>query len=105
VSRCPHHWTVTSECPKCLRAELDEARRHFVLVAEAFGLVSTDDTGRIGQVATVDEVVTHARECASALSKWEEAQESLLMACEEPRTNCECPGCSYAREKDGAHND
>jgi len=26
VSRCTHHWTVTSECPKCLRAELDEAR-------------------------------------------------------------------------------
>lgn len=25
VSACPHHWTVTSECPKCLRAELEEA--------------------------------------------------------------------------------
>ncbi len=23
MSRCPHHWTVTSECPKCLRAQLD----------------------------------------------------------------------------------
>lgn len=22
---CPHHWTVTSECPQCLRAELNDA--------------------------------------------------------------------------------
>ena len=21
--KCTHYWTVTSECPKCLRAELD----------------------------------------------------------------------------------
>jgi hypothetical protein len=83
--------------------ERDEARRAFVLVAEAFGLVSTDDTGRIGQVASVDEVVAHAKEAAAALSKWEEVQESLLMACEDPRAGCECPGCSYAREKGGAY--
>lgn len=25
MSTCPHHWTVTSECPKCLRMKLDEA--------------------------------------------------------------------------------
>lgn len=23
---CPHHWTTTSECPRCLRAELEETR-------------------------------------------------------------------------------
>jgi hypothetical protein len=103
VSRCPHHWTVTSECPKCLRAELDEARRHFVLVAEAFGLVSTDDTGRIGEVASVDEVVTHARECASAFAQREEIVEALIMSCETPPPGCQCAGCSYAREKGGAH--
>lgn len=28
-------------------------------------------------------------------------QESMSMACEEPPTNCECAGCSYAREKGG----
>jgi hypothetical protein len=27
--------------------------------------------------------------------------ESMSMACEEPPTNCECAGCSYAREKGG----
>ncbi len=27
--------------------------------------------------------------------------ESISMACEEPRTGCECAGCSYAREKGG----
>lgn len=27
--------------------------------------------------------------------------ESISMACEEPPTNCECAGCSYAREKGG----
>lgn len=26
---CTHHWTVTSECPKCLREELDEIERVF----------------------------------------------------------------------------
>ena len=24
---CYHHWTVTSECPKCLRAEVKRVRR------------------------------------------------------------------------------
>lgn len=28
-------------------------------------------------------------------------QESLSMSCEEPLANCECAGCSYAREKGG----
>jgi hypothetical protein len=27
--------------------------------------------------------------------------ESMSMACEEPPANCECAGCSYAREKGG----
>jgi primosomal protein N' len=25
TSRCAHHWTTTSECPKCLRKQLDAA--------------------------------------------------------------------------------
>jgi len=41
-------------------AEIRESRRDFVRVADALGLVSTDDTGRIGQVARVDEVVATA---------------------------------------------
>jgi hypothetical protein len=45
--------------------ERDEARRDFVRVADALGLVSTDDTGRIGQVASVDEVVAAARRIES----------------------------------------
>lgn len=27
MSACVHHWTVTSECPSCLRAELNEAQK------------------------------------------------------------------------------
>lgn len=23
---CPHHWTVTSECPQCLRGEVEALR-------------------------------------------------------------------------------
>jgi len=25
MTACTHHWTVTSECPRCLRAQLDAA--------------------------------------------------------------------------------
>jgi len=25
--KCEHHWTVTSECPKCLRTEVEQLRR------------------------------------------------------------------------------
>jgi len=45
--------------------EFREARRDFLRVADALGLVSTDDTGRIGQVASVDEVVAVARSIES----------------------------------------
>jgi hypothetical protein len=38
-----------------------EARRDFVRVADALGLVSTDDTGRIGQVASVDDLIAEVR--------------------------------------------
>lgn len=30
--KCTHYWTVTSECPKCLRAELDKAQRHIEML-------------------------------------------------------------------------
>ena len=30
--KCIHYWTVTSECPKCLRAELDKAQRHIEML-------------------------------------------------------------------------
>jgi hypothetical protein len=83
---------------------LVEARRDFVLVADALGLVSTDDTGRIGAVAPVEEVVKEARLAASALAKQAELFESLSMACETPPEGCDCAGCSYAREKGGDHN-
>jgi hypothetical protein len=156
-------------------AEIRESRRDFVRVADALGLVSTDDTGRIGQVARVDEVVATARsieslhaevevlrgvgcreakdgeiesgpcgvclrcaeergerraqaeverlrrlldhatqsnpgtsvlvmlmdEAAKLRERIASMQESMSMACEEPPTNCECAGCSYAREKGG----
>jgi len=26
MSECPHHWTVTSECPFCLRQEIERLR-------------------------------------------------------------------------------
>ena len=47
------------------RDDFSESRRDFVRVADALGLVSTDDTGRIGQVASVDEVVAVARSIES----------------------------------------
>jgi hypothetical protein len=39
----------------------DEARRDLLRVADALGLVSTDDTGRIGQVASVDDIIAEVR--------------------------------------------
>jgi hypothetical protein len=30
--KCTHWWHVTSECPKCLRAELDETKQALVAV-------------------------------------------------------------------------
>jgi len=41
--------------------ERDEARRDLLRVADALGLVSTDDTGRIGQVASVDDIIAEVR--------------------------------------------
>lgn len=32
--KCIHYWTVTSECPKCLRAELDRTREQLKAAAE-----------------------------------------------------------------------
>ena len=32
--KCIHYWTVTSECPKCLRAELDRTREQLNAAAE-----------------------------------------------------------------------
>lgn len=78
---------------------LVEARRDFVLVADALGLVSTDDTGKIGAVAPVEDVVAEAKQAASALARQSELFESMRMACEEPPPKCECAGCMYAREK------
>lgn len=84
---------------------LVEARKDFVLVADALGLVSTDDTGRIGAVASVEEVVAEAKQAAAALARQPELFESMRMSCEEPPSKCECAGCMYSREKSGAHNE
>lgn len=51
------------------QAEAAEARRDFVRVADALGLVGTDDTGRIGAIASVEDIVTQARHAAKALAR------------------------------------
>lgn len=83
-------------------AEYHRARADFIALADALGMVSRDDTGRIGMVASVEEAVYAAVEAVRKANKWDDVQESLDMACENPPPNCECPGCSYAREKGGA---
>jgi|LakMenEpi03Aug12_release.lakeMendotaPanAssembly.Ray.scaffolds.fasta_scaffold03047_22 hypothetical protein len=52
-----------------MRTERDAARYAFVKVAEALGLVSTDDTGRIGDVAPLECVIAVARSANAALSR------------------------------------
>lgn len=49
--------------------EFAQSRRDFVRVADALGLVSTDDTGRVGAIASVDDIVAEARLAARALSR------------------------------------
>lgn len=62
----------------------------------------------------VDDYRTHAhamtercevaeRERDALKARVERMTESMSMACEEPRTGCECAGCSYARERGGDH--
>jgi len=82
--------------------ERDEARRDFVRVADALGCVSTDDTGRAGALASVEEVVEQARKAQKCFDLWEDVHAASFMACENPPTGCDCAGCSYAREKGGA---
>jgi len=82
--------------------EFAQSRRDFVRLADALGLVSTDDTGRIGAIASVESIVARARLAAKALAREPDLYESLRMSCEEPPTGCECAGCSYARERGGA---
>jgi hypothetical protein len=79
--------------------ERDEARADFLRVAEGLGMVNADDTGRIGEVASADELVEHAREAQRRWMQWDEMEEYSMMACENPPTGCECNGCSLAREK------
>ncbi len=38
--KCNHHWTVTSECPKCLRTEVDKLRTEVSLLSEAGRIVA-----------------------------------------------------------------
>lgn len=82
--------------------EFAQFRRDFVRVADALGLVSADDMGRIGAIASVEDIVTEARLAAKALAREPDLYTSLRMSCEEPPTGCECAGCSYARERGGA---
>jgi hypothetical protein len=89
-------------CVDAIYAERDAARAEFIALADALGMVSRDDTGRIGMVASVEEAVYAAVEAVRKANKWDDVRESLDMACENPPPNCECPGCSYAREKGGA---
>lgn len=99
------HAEILTDYSEKLEQERDAARRDFIRVADALGLVSTDDTGRIGAVAGVEEVVEEARQAARALARQPELFESMSMSCEEPPTGCECAGCMYAREKGGALNE
>jgi hypothetical protein len=37
--KCTHYWTVTSECPKCLRAELDGLKEENKKLQEELALM------------------------------------------------------------------
>jgi len=89
--------------------KLKESRRDFVRVADALGLVSTDDTGRIGQVASVEEVVEQARKAQKCFELWEDAHAaSLFMRIEKQRDEA-LKQARYAwerhAEKDRAYGD
>lgn len=84
MSTCPHYWTVTSECPKCLRMKLDEARAEVetlraVIEGEPWGgavLKRQRDEAR----AALKDVAERQREaCAEACEKvLEEAERYAL---------------------------
>lgn len=57
------------EAVRVMACERNEARRDFIRVADALGLVSTDDTWRIGAIASVEDIVTQARHAAKALAR------------------------------------
>lgn len=41
---CPHDWSVTSECPKCLRTELNAA---IVALADIWAMVEHNSTAAV----------------------------------------------------------
>jgi hypothetical protein len=49
--------------------EYREARDVFVRVADALGLVGTDDAGRIGAIADAEHIIAQARLAAKALAR------------------------------------
>lgn len=49
MSKCPHHWTITSECPRCLRERLDRLRIVLRMVFYA----------RFGVGQKVEDVLAH----------------------------------------------
>lgn len=68
MSECTHHWTVTSECPFCLREELDESERVTEVLRER---VMVLENHRIGgdetEIERLREQNKHLREMAISL--------------------------------------
>jgi hypothetical protein len=54
---------------KSLREEVAQSRRDFVRVADALGLVGFDGSGRVGAIASVEDIVEHARQAAWSLAR------------------------------------
>jgi hypothetical protein len=77
------------------------------MFAESAAKVAIDAAQRAeDQHRTHAEVLTARCEAAEAerdalKARVASMMESMSMSCEEPPTNCECSGCSYAREKGG----
>lgn len=85
-------------------AKASRAEKNFASVAEALDLADRPEGQGGIQVAPAEEIVEFARKAMRRYNQWDDVSESLSMACETPATGCECAGCSYAREKSGAHN-
>ena len=69
---------------------------------EGEAMIADSDRSAAGLLADDRRLHAPAGQRGDALkARVASMMESMSMSCEEPPTNCECSGCSYAREKGG----
>jgi chromosome segregation ATPase len=100
--------TMREAMSETIQRERTEVGRLTGLLAESVALVRELDASTeaaallLERDALAAEVVERTNERNRLASKLVEAEESNAMACERPTANCDCAGCSYAREIGGA---